>query len=55
MRISQFHKSLSVALNKEVFDRIKEITDEDQISMSEWVRKAVDSELIKIKREGDNV
>jgi len=45
MRTRQFSKSLSVALPQEHFDLIKRITDEQQISMAEWVRDAVEIRL----------
>ena len=41
MRTKQFSKSLSVALPPEHFDQIKQITDDLQISMAQWVREAV--------------
>jgi hypothetical protein len=41
MRTRQFSTSLSVALPSEHLERIKQITDEQQISMAEWVRDAV--------------
>ena len=55
MRTSQFSKSLSVALPQEHFDLIKRITDEEQISMAEWVRRAVSTALNDIKREEDTM
>ena len=54
MRTRQFSKSLSVALPQEHFDLIKRITDEEQISMAEWVRDAVASALNNIKRQEDH-
>ena len=45
MRIKQFSKSLSVALPSEDFEQIKRITDDEQISMAEWVRDAVAAAL----------
>ena len=55
MRTRQFSKSLSVALPQEHFDLIKRITDEQQISMAEWVRDAVASALSNINREEDKM
>ena len=55
MRTSQFSKSLSVALPQEHFDLIKRLTDEEQISMAEWVRKAVSAALNNIKQEEDTM
>jgi hypothetical protein len=47
---SKFTKSLTVALPIDVYQKIKEITDDEKISMAKWVRKAVDLAL-----EGDAV
>ena len=55
MRIRQFSKSLSVALPQEHFDLIKQITDEQQISMAEWVRNAVTTAVNNIKAEEDRM
>jgi len=55
MRKSQYSKSLSVALPQEHFDLIKRITDDQQVSMAEWVRDAVASALSNIKREEDKM
>ncbi len=55
MRTSQYSKSLSVALPQEHFDKIRRITDEEQISMAEWVRRAVSAALNNIKREEDTM
>jgi len=41
MRQSQFTKALTFALPLEHFEQIKQITDEQQISMARWVRSAV--------------
>ena len=50
MREAQFDKSLSVALTVGVYQKIKEITDDEKISMAQWVRRAVNMAL-----EGDAV
>jgi hypothetical protein len=47
MRTRQFSTSLSVALPSEHLERIKQITDKQQISMAEWVRNAVAMALNK--------
>jgi predicted HicB family RNase H-like nuclease len=52
MRKSQFSKPLSVALQPDHYDQIKEITDDEQISMAQWVRQAVATALNNINREG---
>ena len=51
MRVRQFSYSLSVALSPGHWEQIKEITDEQQISMSQWVRDAVAAALTKIQQE----
>ena len=53
MRVRQFSNSLSVALSPDHWELIKQITDEQQISMSQWVREAVAAALEKIQQEED--
>ena len=50
MREAKFTKSLTVALPVDVYQKIKEITDDEKISMAQWVRKVVNLAL-----EGDAV
>jgi tartrate dehydratase alpha subunit/fumarate hydratase class I-like protein len=50
MREAQYIKSLSVALSVDVYQKIKEITDDEKISMAQWVRRAIHKGL-----EGDAV
>ncbi len=50
MREAQFVKSLTVALSVDVYQKIKQITDDEKISMALWVRRAVNIAL-----EGDAV
>ena len=45
MRIRQFSNSLSVALSLDHWEQIKQITDEQQISMAQWVRDAIAAAL----------
>jgi hypothetical protein len=45
MRIARFSKPLTIALQPEVFDRVKQITDVQARSMADWVRDAVDQAL----------
>ena len=53
MRTRQFSNSLSVALPQDNIEEIKQITDEQQISMAQWVRAAVDAALEK-ERQKEN-
>ena len=50
MREAKFTKSLTVALPIDVYQKIKQITDEEKVSMAQWVRRAVNIAL-----EGDAV
>ena len=50
MREAKFTKSLTVALPIDVYQKIKQITDNEKISMAKWVRKVVNMAL-----EGDAV
>ncbi len=50
MKEATFVKSLSVALSVDVYQKIKQITDDEKISMAQWVRRAVNMAL-----EGDAV
>ena len=50
MREAKFVKSLTVALSVDAYQKIKAITDDEKISMAQWVRRAVNRSL-----EGDAV
>ena len=45
MRIARFSKPLTIALDPEIFDRVKQITDEQRLSMAHFVRAAIDHVL----------
>lgn len=51
MKKAQFIKSLSVPLQPEVFFKIKEMTDEKEIAMAQWVRELIETELIKLEKK----
>ncbi len=51
MKTAQYTKSLTVSLRPEAFDQIKQITDERQISIGQWVRDAVEAALKNNKGE----
>ena len=50
MREAKFVKSLTVALPVDVYQKIKQITDDEKISMAKWVRK-----VVNIALDGDDV
>jgi len=57
MKKASFTKALTVALSPEVYLQIKEITDEKNISMGEWVRIAAEKALTEENSknvEGEN-
>ncbi|MGV7223232.1 MAG: hypothetical protein ACQ9MH_17095 [Nitrospinales bacterium] len=45
MKQAKYTKSLTVSIPPEHYDQIKKITDEQQISLAEWVRDVVAAEL----------
>ena len=53
MRTASYQKSLTVAFRPEVFQRMKEITDQRKTSIAEFVREAVDAALAKPKQKED--
>ena len=55
MKTAQFTKSLTVSMRPEVFDQIKKITDEKQISIGEWIRDAIDIALANNNREEETM
>jgi hypothetical protein len=55
MKKARYTKALTVALRPDVFKRIRELTDEREISMADWVREVVDTSLETNQREGDKM
>jgi len=55
MRKAKFQKQLTIALPPEHFEQVKQISDEQDISLAEWVRDAVAAALNNIKRKGDDM
>jgi hypothetical protein len=53
MKQAIFTKSLTISMPPEQYEQIKEITDQGDISMGEWVRDAIDTELAKEKQKED--
>ena len=50
MKKAIFTKTLSVAIDPSVFALLKDITDEQEIGISEWVRAVIDVELKKVEK-----
>ena len=55
MKTAQYTKALTVSLRPEVYDQIKQITDEKHISIGEWVRDAIETALSTIQQKGDQM
>jgi hypothetical protein len=47
MREAQYTKILTIALQPELFSKIKDITDRERISIGEWFREAAERALVK--------
>jgi hypothetical protein len=46
MKEARFVKSLTVGVTVDVYRKIKQITDDEKISMTRWVRQAINKALI---------
>jgi len=45
MRKAKFQKQLTIAISPDDFEQIQRITDEQEISLAEWIRAAVAAAL----------
>jgi len=45
MRKAKFNRPLTIAFNSEMYQKIKQKSDEHEISMASWVRQAIDKIL----------
>jgi hypothetical protein len=52
MKHARFTKPLTLAFEPETYDQIKKISDEQRISMAEWVREMAAKALVK--NDADN-
>ena len=46
MRQARFTKGLTVALQEEMYIKIRKITDQQKISMGEWIRRMAEKALL---------
>jgi len=51
MREAKFTKLLTIALSVESYQRVKEITDRERISMAQWYRDLTDKALTEVGRD----
>ena len=47
MKKAKFTKQLTIMLDPAVYEQIRQITDEEERSIGEWVREAVAAALVK--------
>ena len=53
MKKALYTKQFTASFKTETFDRIKEITDQGDISMGEWLRMAADEKLKTMDQENE--
>ena len=53
MKKAQFTKTLTVALSPELYGKIKKVTEEKEISISEWFRDLTETALSNSIKKGD--
>jgi hypothetical protein len=49
----KYTRPVTITLEISIFERIKAITDHGDISISEWIREAIDSRMFQEIREPD--
>ena len=45
MRVARCNRPLTISFSEEIFNRMKELTDQKNISLGEWIREAVSEKL----------
>ena len=53
MKQAIFTKSLTISMPPEQYEHIKQITNQCRISMGEWVRDAIEGQLLKLQNKED--
>jgi hypothetical protein len=53
MREAKFTKPLSMAVQPELYRKIKKITDEERISIAEWFRRVAEKALSNSVKKGE--
>ena len=48
MKYARFNKPLTIALENEIYQQIKDISEKQRISMAEWVREMLAKALIEV-------
>ncbi len=55
MKKAKFNKQLTIALPPDHFEKIKQITDQEETSIAEWCRKALAEALKSISDDRQNL
>jgi predicted DNA-binding protein len=55
MKKARYTKGYTVALRPDVFERIKSITDENETSIADYIREAINAALETNQREEDTM
>ena len=55
MRKKKFSRPLTFSLDPKDFDQIKQISDQEEESLAEWIRRAVSAALEKNQSKEDNM
>ncbi len=51
MRVAKYTRTLSMAVQPELYHKIKKITDEERISIAEWFRRVAEEALSNSVKE----
>ena len=58
MKKAKFNRSLSVSFEPKMFDQIKEYSDQEEVSLSEWIRNSLSAyikgEILELDKYGKN-
>ena len=49
----RYTRPVTITLEEAVYDRIKEITDQEDMSISEWIRNSIDMKIIQEMKDID--
>jgi hypothetical protein len=52
MRESKYNRPLTIAFTQEIFEKIKRLTDQQKISMAQWIRAAAE-QVLKLEVKND--
>lgn len=52
MRKRKYHKTIGVLLQEEIYQKLVRVTDKQEVSVSEYVRRIIERELSKVEKGG---